>query len=557
MAQDTEHTDNACIPGENLLGCGRVARRLLPVGLLFSMALHLAVVAGGLWLAAAFPHTELPPGIYEVEIVRPEPPAETPPAPPQEPTPVAAPEPDKGQLAGREAQAAAAAPAQPAAAPAAAAPAPAGEPASLDMVAPVRVASEAAAARFTGEAVAEPSAPAEPGALDIAPQEARTAAPAAPQPAADTGPVIGVVQKTGETDVGGMRGFSGQADTFGLDRLARDEFKLREFAGFYKVQGETDHYLVVVDALATRGRLLLLDRASGFLRSLKPHNPMVYSYGPPGGGDEPVEGVVYLMPRKSRYANDNINLPHQVVWMRDEPPALVAEMVRIREAELTVRSRGRELRAMLAMPRHGGPYPGVVWLPGGCEPAAVREGFARSLAVRGIAALVFDYPGCQAAGGESSRVTLDDLAADTAAALAELRRADGVDAARCGLWGRDKGVWVAWRAATKAQPGQGPAFLVGAASAEQGGEAQPLALPEADAAAAQAPQLWLLSAPDPARTWRQGYRFLDGLAHSGRPVEVTLYPEEPPAPGDEAASLSRQLMPWYADLGARWVTQRK
>ncbi|MEW5774967.1 MAG: hypothetical protein AB1916_15725, partial [Thermodesulfobacteriota bacterium] len=429
------------------------------------------------------------------------------------------------------------------------APAVAPEPAAeaLDMVAPARTPE----ADLDG---VEPAGPAEPGALDIAPRQERVIVPDKPLPPEDVGPLPGVVQQAGETLVGGRRGFAGRADTFGLDRLAREEFALREFAGYYRVQGQPDRYLVVVDALATRGRLLLLDRETGFLRALKPKNPMVYSYGYPGGGDEPVQGVVYLMPRKARYANENINLPHQVVWMRDEPPALVAQMVRIREKELVVRSRGRELKGMAAMPLGRGPFPGVVWLPGGCEPAAVREGFARTLAVRGLAVLVFDYPGCEAAAGETSRVSLDDLAQDVAAALAQLRREEGVDPARCGLWGRDKGIWPALRAAARARAGEAPGFVVCAAAA---GPGEPLPLPEADAAAAGMPQLWLLSAPQPAQAWRRGYRFLDGLARQGRPVEATLYPEEPAAPGDEAAALSRQLMPWHADLGARWAMQRR
>lgn len=551
MAQDSEHTGDTClIPGVNRLGCGPVARRLRPVGLIFSMALHVAVVTGGLWLAAVFPHTELPPGIYEVELIRPEPPP--PPAEEAKPEPPPAPaipaEPQKGQVARSEAAAARPAPA-PRPAPQGAAPPPgsAVAPQGLDMVAPARVSD-------ADLGLAEPAGPAAPGALDIAPRQERPQAQPAPAPGEDVGPLAGVVQSQGRTDVGGLHGFATFADSFALDRLAREEFELREFAGFYQVQGQPDRYLVVVDASATRGRLLLLDRRTGFLRALKPKNTMVYSYGPAGGGDEPVEGVVYLMPRKARYENDNINLPHQIVWMKAEPPALVAQMVRISEHQLTVRSRGRDLEAMVAMPLEGGGFPGVVWLPGGCEPAAVREGFARSLAVRGLAVLVFDYPGCRAEAGASSRVTLDDLAQDVAAALEQLRNTAGVDAARCGLWGRDKGLWVAVHAAAQAQPGQEPSFVVCAASAGKDGA---LAVPEADAAALRVPQLWLLSGPDPAREWRAAQRFLGGLARDGRPVETTLYPEDPAPENDEAATLSRRLMPWYEDMGARWVLGRK
>ncbi len=554
MAQDSEHTGDTClIPGVHLLGCGAVARRLRPVGLIFSMALHLAVVTGGLWLAAVFPHTELPPGIYEVELIRPEPPAPPAEVEPEPPAPVQAPqpEPQKGQVAQSEAAAARPAPAPQPSAQAAPPPDSAVAPQGLDMVAPARVSD-------ADLGLAEPTGPAAPGALDIAPRQERPPARPAPAAGEDVGPLVGVVQGRGRTDVGGLHGFATFADSFALDRLAREEFELREFAGFYQVQGQPDRFLVVVDASATRGRLLLLDQRTGFLRALNPKNTMVYSYGPAGGGDEPVEGVVYLMPRKARYANENINLPHQIVWMKAEPPALVAQMVRIHEEQLTVRSRGRDLEAMVAMPLEGGGFPGVVWLPGGCEPASVREGFARSLAVRGLAVLVFDYPGCRAEAGASSRVTLDDLARDVAAALAELRSRARVDAARCGLWGRDKGLWVAVHAAATAQPGKEPAFVVCAASAGAGeGGGAALAVPEADAAALRVPQLWLLSGPDPAREWRPALRFLDRLARDGRPVETTLYPEDPAPDSDEAATLSRRLMPWYEDLGARWVLRRK
>ncbi|GLY81368.1 alpha/beta hydrolase family protein [Actinoallomurus iriomotensis] len=95
---------------------------------------------------------------------------------------------------------------------------------------------------------------------------------------------------------------------------------------------------------------------------------------------------------------------------------------------------------------------GVV-LVGGSGPTDRDNGtyfppIRRHLAAAGIAVLSYDKRGVGGSSGDWRDATMDDLAADAAAALDFLRTRPGVPAEAVGLFGHSEGGWVALRAAT-------------------------------------------------------------------------------------------------------------
>jgi dipeptidyl aminopeptidase/acylaminoacyl peptidase len=115
------------------------------------------------------------------------------------------------------------------------------------------------------------------------------------------------------------------------------------------------------------------------------------------------------------------------------------------------------------LPRTGASLPAVVFLHGsGAEGRWASRFLASQLASRGVAVLFFDKRGVGASTGDWRRATLDDLAADGAAAIAALRRLPRIDSMRVGMHGHSQGGTLAPFVAARAQ---GVAFVVGSAAA--------------------------------------------------------------------------------------------
>nr|MBO2500704.1 alpha/beta fold hydrolase [Acidimicrobiia bacterium] len=89
------------------------------------------------------------------------------------------------------------------------------------------------------------------------------------------------------------------------------------------------------------------------------------------------------------------------------------------------------------------PVPGVVFVDG--SGPSHRHDFGPQppwFLDAGFAVLTYDKPGCGDTAGDWRSQTIPDRARHAAAALEKLRRQNGVDPRRVGLWGASQGGWV-------------------------------------------------------------------------------------------------------------------
>lgn len=113
------------------------------------------------------------------------------------------------------------------------------------------------------------------------------------------------------------------------------------------------------------------------------------------------------------------------------------EEVQFRNGEVT-------LAATLVTPAAPGPHPAVVWIHGRGKSARNGfRGFARILAQRGIASLIYDKRGVGASTGDHDKSGMNDFAEDALAALKFLATRPDIDSQQIGLHGNSAGGWVA------------------------------------------------------------------------------------------------------------------
>ncbi|MQY06873.1 alpha/beta hydrolase family protein [Actinomadura macrotermitis] len=119
----------------------------------------------------------------------------------------------------------------------------------------------------------------------------------------------------------------------------------------------------------------------------------------------------------------------------------------IRERKVTITGGRQPLQGVLALPKQGrGPYGLVVFVHGDGPVDATHDTFYRpqweAFAKAGYASLSWDKPGVNGAPGDWLDQSMDDRAAETAAAIAWAKRHAGVDPGRIGLWGASQAGWV-------------------------------------------------------------------------------------------------------------------
>lgn len=239
---------------------------------------------------------------------------------------------------------------------------------------------------------------------------------------------------------------TGAEVAFSMRRLADYVFTLDEYCGHYRIEGEPERFVSILDARRTLGRLLFYDSRSGLYRALKQFSTFIFTYGPDFLADEPVVGSVLFMPRKDFEQIEHVDERGRLLWQHDLPPARVATRITLREREMVVEAGGQKRPAVLVAPAEPGARPGVALLSGGREddPALLR-GLGRILAVRGLAALAVGPAGQGGTGGvgETGETGGASGTADAApsaglarAALALLARQKEVDRSRVGLFGQ-------------------------------------------------------------------------------------------------------------------------
>lgn len=133
------------------------------------------------------------------------------------------------------------------------------------------------------------------------------------------------------------------------------------------------------------------------------------------------------------------------------------------ERAVTFSSGAVTLAGSLLLPRNDSSLVAVVFLHGsGAEGRWASRFLASQLASRGVAALIFDKRGVGQSSGDWRQATLDDLAADGAAAVARLREEPRIDQRRIGIHGHSQGGTLAPFIAARAP---GVAFIVASAAA--------------------------------------------------------------------------------------------
>jgi pimeloyl-ACP methyl ester carboxylesterase len=133
------------------------------------------------------------------------------------------------------------------------------------------------------------------------------------------------------------------------------------------------------------------------------------------------------------------------------------------ERAVTFENGAVTLAGTLLLPLQGDALAAVVFLHGsGAEGRWASRFLASQLASHGIAALIYDKRGVGGSSGDWRQATLDDLAADGAAAVASLREEPRVDRARIGIHGHSQGGTLAPFIAARAT---GVAFIIASAAA--------------------------------------------------------------------------------------------
>lgn len=111
--------------------------------------------------------------------------------------------------------------------------------------------------------------------------------------------------------------------------------------------------------------------------------------------------------------------------------------------ELRFTSGDVTLVASLYLPPGPGPHPAVVWIHGrGKQARGGFRGWARLLAERGVASLIYDKRGAGESTGNYDTATMQDLANDAIAGISLLARRKEIDAKQIGVRGHSAGGWV-------------------------------------------------------------------------------------------------------------------
>ncbi|WP_459901162.1 alpha/beta hydrolase family protein [Desulfobaculum senezii] len=471
-----------------------------------STALHVTVLAAAIWLAGVeLRLIPMRPDVYTVDIVDRVPPlvAEvqhpaTPPVPPP-------PEPPQEQTTAHPAKKpVTATPPQPQTPPPAPRPAASSEP-SAPPSAPASDPPSGPPAVLPDTGPPQPSAPkavSSHGAASAPPPPK----PAPSQPAPDDGPAMpgAYTDEDGTVHVGGLRGFAGFAQTFALERCGADTFVPGDYFGHYHMGGE--RFVSIIDGRDAFDAFLFYDSQTGLFKALRRDGEMVFAYGADFLPEEPVEGVVTILPKKDRYNNPLIKKPAQLMWMPPDPPMEYGTRITFTEEPITITNEGVRLQGTIVR-RPDVPIRAAFVLVHceHCTPQESALSMARLLALRGCAVLVYDGRGCGGSDVVTGPLTRAHQVSDALAAHSALRAAMELSESRVGLWGDEGGAELALLAAKKLEQGFLVCSLVTRGPARRTG--QVTLAPEG----LKVPSLWLCAGPDPAQSWRELRRRLGAV----------------------------------------------
>lgn len=476
-----------------------------------STALHVTVLAAAIWLAGVeLRLIPMRPDVYTVDIVDRVPPlvaeGQHPAAPPV-PPPAEPPPPEPPQTKPPQEQTSAHPAKKPVTTPQSATPPPAPQ---------RQTASPAPRPAASSVPSAPPSAPPKSGPPQASapkPVSSHGAASAPPppqsahsQPAPDDGSAMpgAYTDEEGTVHVGGLRGFAGFAQTFALERCGADTFVPGDYFGHYHMGGE--RFVSIIDGRDAFDAFLFYDSQTGLFKALRRDGEMVFAYGADFLPEEPVEGVVTILPKKDRYNNPLIKKPAQLMWMPPNPPMEYGTRITFVEEPITITNKGVRLQGTIVR-RPDVPIRAAFVLVHceHCTPQESALSMARLLALRGCAVLVYDGRGCGGSDVVTGPLTRTHQVSDALAAHSALRAAMDLPESRIGLWGDEGGAELALLAAKKLEQGFLVCSLVTRGPARRTG--QVALAPEG----LKVPSLWLLAGPDPAQSWRELRRRLGAV----------------------------------------------
>lgn len=241
-------------------------------------------------------------------------------------------------------------------------------------------------------------------------------------------------------------------------KAAIDERLYDEYAGAYDVGANRTIFVRRADRLSSdppsavqRSWLYWMDEA-GNIRVLVPSTATTFFSGPTYSVPVPPQVEMEFL----RDAHGTVN---SLIFRENGKPPLRGQRSRMySEEEVRFSNGSASLAGRLLLPAGAGPFPAVVVIHGG-GPANRNweyEIIGDVLAKNGIAALVYDKRGTGGSTGDWHSTSLQDLAADAAAAASLLRRRPDIHPQRVGFWGISEGGWVGPIAAANAEA----AFLI-------------------------------------------------------------------------------------------------
>ena len=185
--------------------------------------------------------------------------------------------------------------------------------------------------------------------------------------------------------------------------------------------------------------------------------------------------------------------------------------------EVEFSGAGVRLSATMTVPGPASASPGIVLIGGSGPSDRHNDGFfdllRDHLASAGVAVLAYDKRGAGRSTGDWATATVDDLAADAAAAVATLQAHPQVSPGTVGLLGHSEGGWVALRLCARlAAPRQ---LIINSCPAVSFAESEAYALSRAGAEPDQAAALiaQLIAAVQAGLGYEEGQRILATCEH--------------------------------------------
>src|SRR5688572_6249949 len=237
-----------------------------------------------------------------------------------------------------------------------------------------------------------------------------------------------------------QRGVLGE---FQLVRIRRTEPRQETpLAATYRTRGGSLVTVARFDFGDGIDRLALMDAQRGYWGTLLPTGSDAYLLAPARSGRFPASlRVTFQRNPNGTGSTLTISGPGS--------EQVIADRIDLYESrEVTFQNGNVTLAGTILSPRLEGTVPAVVLVHSSGNqsrngPVAYFRLVANLFAANGITALVYDKRGVGSSTGTWTTASFHDLAGDAKAAVAEVRRAPGVDAQRVGLWSLSQGGWVA------------------------------------------------------------------------------------------------------------------